>query len=107
MNYIRRSSRESKKNLALPSQNPSESTPDTAILSGVMRSGQPRGDPSRNLILTYYSQSYGISVLHRYSPYAPYQPTKQYTDPLIVEHDTDYLHRHAILHDRHLEDGRQ
>ncbi|KAI3281821.1 hypothetical protein DTO002I6_9658 [Penicillium roqueforti] len=33
--------------------------------------------------------------------------SKQHTDPFNAEHDAHHLYGHAVLHDRHLEDGRQ
>jgi hypothetical protein len=37
----------------------------------------------------------------------PTSLSEHHTDLLILEHGTDHLHRHVILHNRHLEDGKQ
>ncbi|KAJ5201026.1 hypothetical protein N7449_005829 [Penicillium cf. viridicatum] len=45
-------------------------------------------------------------VLCSRCPYSSQSP-EQHTDSLNVEHNTNHFHRHVILHNRHLEDGRQ
>ncbi|KAJ5260426.1 hypothetical protein N7505_009807 [Penicillium chrysogenum] len=48
-----------------------------------------------------------LPVLCRCRPYPPTQSPEQHTDSLNVEHNTNHFHRHAVLHDRHLEDDRK
>ncbi|KAJ5783164.1 hypothetical protein N7457_004938 [Penicillium paradoxum] len=51
------------------------------------------------------SPSYADVAPH--PPPPPTQSPEQHTDSLNVEHNTNHFNRHAVLHDRHLEDDRK
>lgn len=52
-------------------------------------------------------RSHQLPFLCRCRAHSSDQSPKQLTDPLNAEHNTIYLHRHFILHGRHLEDDRK
>jgi hypothetical protein len=52
-------------------------------------------------------RSHQLPFLCRCRAHSSDQSPKQHTDPFNAEHNTIHLHRHVVLHGRHLEDDRK